>query len=149
MKGANPLEEAPFNTRFPSVSALSPSKTAGVALVAMSPGLKLSSCLEALSGRLLIACVEGPSLPRPLLIAVIYAPDSGKGDIKKERFWHKCHALIPPQVDLVVGDFNLTLRPEDSTSSAKHPRPRGALQSLLDSLGLGDFAPQGAPTPSL
>jgi len=76
---------------------------------------------------------------------MIYAPDSGKGDAKMARFWNRCHALLPPDVDMVLGDFNLTLRPEDTTSSTPHALPKAALSSLLSTLSLTDPAHESAP----
>ena len=61
-----------------------------------------------------------------------------------ERFWNRAHSLIPKDTDLLLGDFNLTLRPQDTTSTSKHLRPKAALSSLLDTLGFVDPAHESA-----
>jgi len=120
-------------------------KTAGVALVSIKPGFTISKRAEALGGRLLVAEVAGPTLKKPLVITVIYAPDSGKGEATCTRFWNECHKLVPDNTDLLLGDFNVTLRPEDSTSRRRQRPSRAALQALLEKKALVDIAYDGAP----
>ena len=141
----NPLNTPSFLHTHSSAWTEFSTKSAGVALISLLPSLSIKAHFTGLASRLLVADISGPSLPRPLCVAVVYAPDSGKGDSKMAKFLNACHSLIPPDVDMLLGDFNLTLRPEDTTSTSPHPLPRAALTSLLDKLSLVDPAYEGAP----
>ena len=136
----------PFFLKYHSVATASAdSKAAGVALVSLDPNLTVTRKVSGLQGRLLVAEVSGPSLGQPLLVAVVYAPDSSKGDPAMARFFNQCWPLIPKEVDLLLGDFNVTIRPQDSSRGfSRHPQPAAALKSLVDHLGLVDVAPEEA-----
>ena len=67
-----------------------------------------------------MAELSGPILQRALTLTVVYTLDSGKSASSRVKFWNECFTLIPADTDLLLGDFNVTLRPEDSSSPQKH-----------------------------
>ena len=87
---------SPFFTHHHQVAHTSAQgKTAGVALISVRPGFAITKRAEALGGRLLVAEVSGAILKRPLVVTVVYAPDSGKGEATRIRFWNECHHTFP------------------------------------------------------
>jgi len=128
---SNPLQDPAFLKNYPTVSASCQTKTAGVALVALDKRASITPTLSTLDGRLLLAKVSLPALSDSISVAVIYAPDSGKPVAKRRKFFHKCQRLIPKEVDLLLGDFNVTTRREDSTSLTAPKSVVQAVEELL------------------
>ena len=140
----NPFTTPTFQKNYQVASSSCQTKTAGVALIALDKRATITPTISALDGRLLVATVTLPSLPNPIMVAVIYAPDSGKSTAKRRKFFNKCQRLIPREVDILLGDFNVTLRPEDSSAPRAPLAVLNAVEDLLSHLGLADIASEGA-----
>jgi exonuclease III len=142
---ANPFTTPSFTHHYQVAHASAPSKVSGVALISLRKDISLTTKLEALEGRLLVVEVAGPVFPTPLTLALVYAPDSSKGEACREKFWNRCTPLIPSNTDLLLGDFNVTLRPEDSSSLSKPKKSARACETLLAGKALVDVAHENAP----
>ena len=139
----NPLANPVFTRKYSVAYANAPTKAAGVALIALNQRLKVVPIATGLAGRLLVAQVVDQESQDSIKVGVLYAMDSGKGDAAMERFFNQCWPLLPVDLDLLLGDFNVALRQEDASHS-KYARPRRALAALLEHLSLADIAPEGA-----
>jgi Reverse transcriptase (RNA-dependent DNA polymerase) len=141
----NPLLTPTFTKTHAVACSSGTDKRAGVALISLSKGISITTKVSALDGRLLVAEVTLPAVSSPLLVALIYAPDSGKPIAKRRRFYNHCWSLIPREVDILLGDFNMTSRPADSTSGPSPTSLVNTVNDLLAHLGVADIAPEDAP----
>ena len=77
-----------------------------MAIIAMDPNTIITITYSKLNGRLLVAEILLPHQRDSIKVAVLYAPDSGKGQAAAVKFFNKCHKHIPKNVELIMGDFN-------------------------------------------
>ena len=123
------------------IHATSGKKRKGVSAIPGSHKVLLTKILEK-KGRLLLFDADIPGIPT-LRVAAVYAPS--EDDRKKIRFIRKLRKWVKDPPDILLGDFNITLRIQDRLPTKPLTAPANALRALLRAWGLKDPAPRCAP----
>ena len=102
----NPFSSFSFNHLSPSAYSSARTKVTRVAIITMNPNTIIITTYSGLNGRLLVAEILLLHQRDSIKVAVLYAPDSGKGQAAAVKFFNKCHKHIPKNVKLIMEDFN-------------------------------------------